>query len=79
MLWPWPDGNALLRRGRGLSPRAGVNGETNMVVHMRKFEQWRHSHVVWPVGGTPQELCAVIRREIGQWREIVARAGVGAE
>ena len=51
----------------------------NKVVRMREFEERLQSDGVWPAGGTPDELKALIRREIGQWRDIIARAGIKPE
>jgi len=56
-----------------------LNSETNKVVRMREFEERLQSDGVWPAGGTPDELKALIRREIGQWRDIIARAGIKPE
>jgi tripartite-type tricarboxylate transporter receptor subunit TctC len=53
-----------------------INGELNKILKTKEMEERLQSDGVSPAGGTPEELYEVIRKELGQWRSVVQRAGV---
>ena len=60
-------------------PRAIVdrlNGETMKILKQKEFEDRLQPAGVSPAGSTPEQLYEQIRREIGQWRQVVARARI---
>jgi tripartite-type tricarboxylate transporter receptor subunit TctC len=60
-------------------PRAVVerlNGELNKILRLKETEERLQADGVSPAGGTPEQLFEQVRREIEQWRQVIARAGV---
>jgi tripartite-type tricarboxylate transporter receptor subunit TctC len=60
-------------------PRAIVerlNAEVNRAIKAKDTEAKLHANGVLPAGGPPELLDELIQREIGQWREVIAAAGV---
>jgi len=60
-------------------PRAVVdrlNTEVNKLIRARDVEDRLQANGVTAAGGTPEVLYELIRREIEQWRKVVAAAGV---
>lgn len=66
---------------RGL-PRdivARLNKETNEALKSKDVEKILASDGLEPAGGSPEELAAIIKTEIGRWGQVVKRAGVKAD
>ena len=60
-------------------PRAVVerlNAEMNRIVKLKDMEERLQADGMAPAGGTPEQLYEHIRKEIEQWRQVVARAGI---
>jgi len=60
-------------------PRAVVerlNGEVNRMTKLKEMSERLRAEGVAPAGGPPEQLHELIRREIDQWRRVVAAAGV---
>jgi tripartite-type tricarboxylate transporter receptor subunit TctC len=60
-------------------PRAVVerlHAETTKILKTKDMEERMQTDGVSPAGGTPEQLHAHITREIEQWRQVVARAGI---
>ena len=60
-------------------PRAVVerlNSEMNKILRLKETEERLQADGVSPAGGTPEQLFEQIRKEIEQWRQVIARAGV---
>ncbi len=60
-------------------PRAVVerlNGETAKILKLKDFEERLQNDGASPAGGTPEQLHEQLRKEIEQWRQVVARAGI---
>ena len=53
-----------------------LNGELNKILKTKEMEDRLQSDGVSPAGGTPEQLYETIRKELGQWRGVVERAGV---
>jgi tripartite-type tricarboxylate transporter receptor subunit TctC len=53
-----------------------LNAEVNKVLKLKDIEERLHAGGVAPAGGTPGELHERVRKEVGQWRQVVQRAGV---
>ncbi|MEO8443361.1 MAG: tripartite tricarboxylate transporter substrate binding protein [Betaproteobacteria bacterium] len=53
-----------------------LNGEMTKILRAKEMEARLQGDGVSPAGGTPEQLHEQIRREIEQWRQVVARAGV---
>ena len=53
-----------------------LNGEINRAIKLKNMEDRLRADGVSPVGGTPEQLFEKIRKEIEQWRTVVAQAGV---
>jgi tripartite-type tricarboxylate transporter receptor subunit TctC len=65
---------------RGL-PRtivARINHEIATAITQKDIGERFQANGVLPVGGTPEQFSAQIRKEIDLWRKVVARAGIGA-
>ena len=60
-------------------PRAIVerlNGEMTKIIKLKEMEDRLQSDGMSPAGGTPEQLYEQIRKEIEQWRQVVARARI---
>jgi tripartite-type tricarboxylate transporter receptor subunit TctC len=60
-------------------PRAIVeqlNSEMTKIIKLKEMEDRLQADGMSPAGGTPEQLYAQIRKEIEQWRQVVARAGI---
>ena len=53
-----------------------LNGETAKLLKRKDFEERLQGDGVSPGGGTPEDLYEQIRKEIEQWRQVVARANI---
>jgi tripartite-type tricarboxylate transporter receptor subunit TctC len=53
-----------------------MNTEINRMTRLQEMGERLRSQGVAPVGGTPEQLYELIRRELEQWRKVVAAAGV---
>ena len=53
-----------------------LNGEMAKILQQKDMEGRLQSDGLSPVGGTPEQLFEQIRKEIGQWRQVVVRAGI---
>jgi tripartite-type tricarboxylate transporter receptor subunit TctC len=53
-----------------------LNAEVNKAIKGKDVEAKLHANGVLPAGGSPEVLYELIRKEIVQWREVVAAAGV---
>lgn len=63
---------------RGL-PRAvveRVNAEMAKIIRQKEMEERLQSDGLAPAGGTPEQLYDQIRKELDQWRQVIARAGI---
>ena len=58
---------------------ARLNKEANEALKSKEVEKILASDGLEPAGGSPEELGAIIRNEIGRWSQVVKRAGVRAE
>ena len=56
-----------------------INGAVNTALSSREMEDKLQADGVSPAGGTPEQLHAQILKEIGQWRKVIATAGIKAE
>ena len=60
-------------------PRAIVerlNSEMTKIINLKEMEDRLQADGMSPAGGTPEQLYEQIRKEIEQWRQVVARAGI---
>ena len=60
-------------------PRAIVerlNSEAMKILTVKEMEDRLQADGMSPAGGTPEQLHAQITREIEQWRQVIARAGI---
>jgi tripartite-type tricarboxylate transporter receptor subunit TctC len=60
-------------------PRAVVerlNGEMAKILSLREMEERLQADGMSPAGGTPEQLFEQIRKEVGQWQQVVVRAGI---
>ena len=60
-------------------PRAVVerlNGEMAKILSLKEMEERLQADGMSPAGGTPEQLFEQIRKEVGQWRQVVMRAGI---
>jgi tripartite-type tricarboxylate transporter receptor subunit TctC len=53
-----------------------LNGEMTKILQKKDMEGRLQFDGLSPVGGTPEQLFEQIRKEIEQWRQVVARAGI---
>lgn len=53
-----------------------VNGELNKILKAKDMGERMESDGVSPAGGTPEQLHEHIRKELEQWRQVVARAKI---
>lgn len=53
-----------------------LNGEMTKVIRQKEMEERLRSDGLSPAGGTPDQLYEQIRKEIDQWRQVIARAGI---
>ncbi len=53
-----------------------MNGELKRIVTAKEMAHRLQTEGVAPVGGTPDQLFDLIRKEIDQWRKVVVQAGV---
>ena len=53
-----------------------VHGEMTKVIKLKEMGARMNAVGVYAVGSTPEELLEKIRKEIEQWRKVVAQAGV---
>ena len=63
-------------------PRAVVdriNGEVTKSLKLKETADQLQNDGVAPAGGTPEQLAAQIKKEIGVWKKVAADAGVKAE
>jgi len=58
---------------------ARLNREVNESLKSDDVKKILASDGLEPAGGTPEELGAIIKKEIGRWGEVVRRAGVKAD
>jgi tripartite-type tricarboxylate transporter receptor subunit TctC len=56
-----------------------LNRELSRAIRLKDVEERMRADGVSPVGGTPEDLQAQIRREIPQWRQVVTQANVKVE
>jgi tripartite-type tricarboxylate transporter receptor subunit TctC len=56
-----------------------VNGAVNAALKSHEMEEKLQADGVSPAGGTPEQLHAQIRKEIDQWRKVIAQAGIKVE
>jgi tripartite-type tricarboxylate transporter receptor subunit TctC len=56
-----------------------LNGEVNKILQLKETADSLQSDGVAPAGGSPEKFLEAIRKEIGQWRKVVADAGVKTE
>ena len=63
---------------KGLPPPVveRLNGEMTKIIQHKDMEARLQSDGLTAAGGTPEQLYEQIRKEIEQWRQVVARAGV---
>ena len=60
-------------------PRAIVerlNSEMTKIIKLKEMDDRLQADGMSPAGGTPEQLYEQIRKEIEQWRQVVARAGI---
>jgi tripartite-type tricarboxylate transporter receptor subunit TctC len=60
-------------------PRAVVerlHAEMTKILKLKEMEDRMQTDGMSPSGGTPEQLHQQIRKEIEQWRQVVARAGI---
>ena len=60
-------------------PRAVVerlHAETTKILKLKDMEERMQADGVSPAGGTPEQLYQQVTKEIEQWRQVIARAGV---
>jgi tripartite-type tricarboxylate transporter receptor subunit TctC len=53
-----------------------LNGESNRILKLKDFAERLQGDGASPAGGTPEQLHEYVRKEVEQWRQVVARAGV---
>ena len=53
-----------------------LNAEMTKILKLKEMEERLQSDGLAPVGGTPEQLYEQIRKELDQWRQVVARAGI---
>jgi tripartite-type tricarboxylate transporter receptor subunit TctC len=53
-----------------------LNKEVNEALKSQDVEKILASDGLEPAGGSPEQLAAIIKSEIGRWSEVVKRAGV---
>ena len=53
-----------------------INGEINRMTKLKEMSERLRAEGVAPVGGAPEQLHELIRKEIAQWHKVVAAAGV---
>jgi tripartite-type tricarboxylate transporter receptor subunit TctC len=53
-----------------------LNAEMNKILKLKEMDERMQGDGVSPAGGTPEQLSAQVRKEIDQWRQVVARAGI---
>jgi tripartite-type tricarboxylate transporter receptor subunit TctC len=53
-----------------------INGEINRMTKLQEMSERLRSQGVAPVGGRPEQLHDLIRRELDQWRKVIVAAGV---
>ena len=53
-----------------------LNSEMTKIIKLREMEDRLQADGMSPAGGTPEQLYEQIRKEIEQWRQVVARAGI---
>ncbi len=53
-----------------------IHGELTKIIKQKDMEDRLQADGVSPAGGTPEQLFEQIRKEIEQWRQVVARAGI---
>ncbi|TMG75586.1 MAG: hypothetical protein E6H80_05390 [Betaproteobacteria bacterium] len=58
---------------------ARLNREVNEALKSKEVEKILASDGLEPAGGSPEELGAIIKNEIGRWSQVVKRAGVKVE
>jgi tripartite-type tricarboxylate transporter receptor subunit TctC len=56
-----------------------IHADVTKVLAQKEMEERLRSEGLTAGGGTPQQLLAIIRREIDVWRKVVARAGIRVE
>jgi tripartite-type tricarboxylate transporter receptor subunit TctC len=53
-----------------------LNKEINAVLALPEVKQRFDELGVIPQGGTPEELNALLTKEIAKWKDVVAKAGI---
>mgnify|MGYP001566146085 FL=1 len=53
-----------------------LNGEMTKIIRQKEMEERLQSDGLSPAGGTPEQLYEQVRKEIDQWRQVIARAGI---
>ncbi len=53
-----------------------INREITKIIRLKDMENRLHANGVAPVGSTPEQLFELIRKEIDQWRKVVAQAAI---
>jgi tripartite-type tricarboxylate transporter receptor subunit TctC len=56
-----------------------INSEVAAVLKSRETEERLHADGSSPIGGTPEQLAAIVKRDIETWREVVRKAGIKPE
>jgi len=53
-----------------------LNSEMTKIIKLKEMDDRLQADGMSPAGGTPEQLYEQIRKEIEQWRQVVARAGI---
>jgi tripartite-type tricarboxylate transporter receptor subunit TctC len=66
---------------KGLAPAIieRVHRDVTRMLRTREIEERMHADGVSPAGSTPDELRAMLQREVATWKRVVARANIKAE
>jgi len=66
---------------KGLPPAIveRVHRDVTRMLRTREIEERMHADGVSPAGSTPEELRAMLQREVATWKRVVARANIKAE
>ena len=56
-----------------------VNATIDQALKAKEMEEKLQADGVSPAGGTPELLYSQIEKEIGMWRNVIARAGIKLE
>jgi len=56
-----------------------VNGDINAVLREAQIREAIEKQGMTPVGGTPQRLAELVRKELPRWNRVVSAAGIKAD